>query len=116
MKNKLLNKNFIYLNLILVLYSLSTVSSKYASKNDFLAPKFIMFYGITIAFLFIYAILWQQILKRMQVTSAYANKAIVIIWGMIWGSLLFNEAITLKMISGAVIILFGVYLVVSDSE
>ena len=111
-----LNKNYIYLNLVLILYSLSTVSSKYAAQNDFLTPKFIVFYGITIALLFIYAILWQQILKRMQVTSAYANKAVVIIWGMIWGSLLFNEAITLKMIAGAVMILFGVYLVVSDSE
>ena len=116
MKKRLLNKNFIYLNLILILYSLSTVSSKYASQNDFLTPLFIAFYGITIILLFIYAILWQQILKKIQVTAAYANKAIVVIWGMIWGSLLFNEAITLKMIVGAVIILFGVYLVVSDSE
>ena len=110
------NKNYIYLNIILIMYSLCGVFSKFAAQYPMLSVKFILFYGFSIFILFIYAIFWQQIIKKMNITTAYSNKAIVVIWGMIWGSLLFNEAITLKMIAGAVIILFGVYLVVSDSE
>ena len=111
-----MKKNFIYLNLILILYSFSTVSSKYAAQYAFLSLEFIAFYGITIALLFVYAVLWQQILKKISVTTAYANKAIVVVWGMIWGSVLFNETVTLRMIFGAMLILLGVYWVVSDDE
>ncbi len=110
------NKNYIYLNIILIMYSLCGVFSKFAAQYSLLSFKFFLFYGFSILILFIYAIFWQQIIKKMNITTAYSNKAIVVIWGMIWGSLFFNEAITLKMIIGAVVILFGVYLVVSDSE
>ena len=111
-----LNKHYIYLNFILLLYSMSSVFSKTAAMQEFLSIKFILFYGGTIFILFVYAILWQQIIKNMNLTTAYANKAIVVIWGMIWGVLFFKETITLKMILGAVIIICGIYLVVSDSE
>lgn len=110
------NVKFLCLNVILILYSVSTVSSKYAALHEFFSMGFFAFYGITLAILFVYAVLWQQMLKTIPVTTAYANKAIVVVWGMIWGSVLFNETVTLKMIFGAMLILLGVYWVVSDDE
>ncbi len=64
----------------------------------------------------IYAIAWQQILKRLPLTVAYANKPVSLIWGMIWGSMLFREKITWNMILGAGIIFVGIYLVVTADE
>lgn len=55
-----------------------------------------------------YAIGWQQILKRMPLTVAFANKAITVVWGMLWGFLLFGEEITWQMVVGAIVVITGV--------
>ena len=115
--NKIFNvKYLICLHVVLLLYSISSIFSKMAALQEFLSFDFILFYGGVLFLLFLYAIFWQQIIKKTPLTTAYANKSVVVIWGMIWGSLLFKEHITIKMMVGALIILVGVYLVVSDNE
>ena len=114
-KIKKVNK-YLYLHLLLFFFSFCGVFSKLASQNEFLSMKFIIFYGISILILGIYAILWQQILKKFSLTTAFFNKAITIIWGMLWGIIFFKETITLNMIIGAIIVLIGVGLVVKDYE
>lgn len=109
-------KKYIGLHVMLMLFSLGEVCSKLASAQEFMSFKFILFYGLLILSLFLYAICWQQVLKVMPLTTAYANKSVVIIWGMVWGMLLFHEIITLKMIIGAIIIMAGVYLMVCEDE
>ena len=106
-------KNLFVLHLILVLFSVTSIFSKLAANEEFLSFKFILFYGLVILCLFIYAIAWQQIIKRMPIVTAYANKAVTVIWGIVFGRLIFGEEITLPKIIGAVIIIAGVYLVVS---
>ena len=109
-------KKLATLHLLLLVYSLSGIFSKLASKEIFLSTKFLLFYGVVLTLLFCYAIVWQQVIKRMSLTTAYANKAVLVIWGMVWGNLIFQEAISVQMILGAIIILVGVYLVVSENE
>ena len=76
-------RNYVYLHLLLFLFSFCAVFTKLAAQNEFLSLKFIIFYGISILILGIYAILWQQILKKFDLTTAFFNKAVVVIWGMI---------------------------------
>ena len=64
--------------------------------------------------LFVYAIVWQQLLKKLPLVTAYANKAVTVIWGIVWGYFFFNEGITIYKLIGAVVIVIGVYLVVSS--
>lgn len=109
-------KDYILLHSILLMYSLISVFSKLTSKLDFLTFKFIFYYVIILSILFIYAIVWQQVLKRFPLNTAYANKSIVIIWGIIWGYLFFSEVISISMIIGAFIILVGLILVVNADE
>ena len=52
----------------------------------------------------------------MQLSVAYANRAIVVFWGMLWGKLVFNEEIRPNMIIGAVIIILGILIVVSSDK
>lgn len=113
-KNKI--SKYVYLHILLLCYSFCGVFSKLASQNEFLSTKFIIFYGISILILGIYAIFWQQILKKFSLTTAFFNKAVTIIWGMLWGIIFFKETITLNMIIGAIIVLVGVGLVVKDYE
>ena len=58
----------------------------------------------------LYALGWQQVLKKMSLFMAYSGKAVVILWGLLWGVLLFQETITIRKIIGAVIIMFGIVL------
>lgn len=110
-KNKKV-KMLIFLHILLFSYSFCGVFSKLAAKSDFLSLPFILFYGCSIFILGIYAFFWQQILKRMDLTVAFLNKAIMIIWGIVWGALFFRETITLKMLIGAVVVMIGVIIAI----
>ena len=109
-------KDFVFLHIVLLMYSVGAIFSKIAASKEFLSLQFIFYYGLVIVVLFLYAILWQQILKKLPLTIAFANKAIVVVWGIIWGKLLFGEIIKLNMVIGAIIIVVGIYCVVADNE
>ncbi|NMD37067.1 MAG: transporter [Christensenellaceae bacterium] len=104
------------LNIALLLYSLSTVAMKHAAGSGFLSFQFIALYGLALLLLLIYAFIWQKVLVKLPLTTAYANKGVVVIYGFVFGALLFGEQITVKSVIGAAIVLIGIYLVVSSNE
>ncbi len=101
------------LHILLAMFSLTGVASKFAAAQPFLSPKFIMFYALVLLGLFIYAFAWQQIIKRMPLVTAYANRGATVIWGIIWGYLVFSEEITVKKLIGAAVIICGIVLIVT---
>ena len=103
-------KSYVLLHSILLLYSFCSVFSKMASQQPFLSFPFVAYYVLMLA------ALWQQVLKLLPLTTAFANKAVVMVWGMLWGYFFLGEKITLAMILGAVIVFAGVVLVVSDDK
>lgn len=107
-------KQILFLQLILAVFSLSSVFSKIASSYTFMSMGFIINYGISLLVIFLYAIVWQIILRKFELTTAFSCKAMTVIWGMIWGFLFFNEQIVLKNIIGAIVIIFGIILVVNS--
>ena len=106
----------VLLQVSLLFSSLSGVCSKLAAQQKFLSPMVCVWYGLVLVIMLGYAVIWQQILKRMPLTVAYANRPVGLIWGMIWGALIFSERITWNMILGAGIIFFGIFLVVTSDE
>ena len=106
------------LHVSLLFSSLSGVCSKMASgfTENVFSVSFLFWFGMVFVIMFGYAVIWQQILKRMPLTVAYANKPVGLICGMIWGSLIFGERITWRMIAGAAVIFAGIYLVVTSDE
>ncbi len=95
---------------LLLFYSLGSVLSKLAAGVDPVSWEFLFMYAGIILILGVYAIGWQQILKRLPLTSAYANKAVTVVWGIIWGFLIFNEPLTLGRAIGAVVVMAGIVL------
>lgn len=87
-----------------------------ASQKNFLSLEFIILYGGSIGILLIYAVLWQNILKKFPLNVAYCNKAVVVIYGQMWGALLFKETITLTKLLGIMIIILGIYVIVNEQE
>ena len=109
-------KTILALNILLMFFSLGGIFSKLASKQSFLSLEFILCYGSLLFIMFVYAIGWQQIIKRLPLTTAYANRAVTIVWGIIWGLLIFNEKLNVGKVIGAVIVIAGVLLYVTESE
>ena len=109
-------KYFIILHFELLIYSLGCICSKLAGQYDFLSFWFIFFYGLVILNLGVYAIVWQQIIKKLPLNTAYSNKAVTIAWGILWGFLFFQETIKWNMILGAIIVVIGVIIVVRADE
>lgn len=103
-------KTLIALHLLLFVYSLSGLFSKGASKEPFFSLPFVCLYAGMLLILGIYAIGWQQILKRLSLSLAFANKAVTVVWGMFWGWAAFGEQISFLNLIGAVMVIVGVVL------
>ena len=57
-------KNILILQAVVVVYTLSSVVAKFATGKELFSLSFFLFYGLEIVILGIYAILWQQMIKR----------------------------------------------------
>ena len=108
--------SFLLMHAGFLIYSFYTVLGKIAAKYAFLSLHFCIFYCILIFILFVYAILWQQVLKVIPLSFATANKASTIVWGMLWSYLFFHEEITLKKVIGAIIIISGIILLSTSTK
>ena len=110
-------KVFLALHLLLLLFAGTTVLSKLAAGEAFLSLRFCLFFGGEFVLLGIYALGWQQILKRLPLTVAYTNKAVTLVWSLLFGVLLFHERVGIRQILGCALVVAGVVLFVrADGE
>ncbi|MEG0683112.1 MAG: EamA family transporter [Raoultibacter sp.] len=103
-------KTFLSLHFFLMLYSVTEVLGKSASAYPLSDPRFFLLYGSILLILVVYALGWQQVIKHLPLTTAFANKAVTVFWGIIWGALFFQEAVTPLKLAGVALIIAGVLL------
>ena len=115
-KRKIRPLDIVLLQGNVLIFALSSLMMKLAGGYPFLSWGFILCYGGGILLLGIYAIFWQQFLKRMPLSVAYANRAMSMLWTMVLGALFFQETIRWNMILGAVIIGTGILIMVNADE
>ena len=113
-KRKFQIKGILMLQIVFFIYSIISVVAKFASAQEPFSLNFILLYGLELCVLGVYAILWQQLIKRMELSVAYSNKAVVLLWAMVFGALLFKEQITLTKVAGILLVIVGI--VVLNSE
>ena len=99
-----------------MIFSISSVVANFASKQDFLSLSYFLFYGLEVMILAVYALLWQQVIKKFDISIAYANKAMVLLWGLLWSVLIFHNGITPKEIAGVVLVIAGVIILNKDAK
>lgn len=110
MKKRIQWKDLLMLQSVFFIYSISSVVSKFASGKNLLSFEFILFYGLDVMILGIYALLWQQVIKKFELSIAYANKAITLLWALVWGMVLFHEQITPGKVAGIVLVMIGIFI------
>lgn len=113
-KKKFQIKDILMLQIVFFIYSINSVAAKFASAQEPFSLNFILLYGLELCVLGVYALLWQQLIKRMELSVAYSNKAVVLLWAMVFGTLLFKEQITLTKVAGILLVIAGI--VVLNSE
>ena len=94
--------------LVYLFYSTVSIATKFTSLQEFLSLKYFLGLAIVVAMLGIYAIIWQQVLKRIDLTTAYMFKGTSLIFVLLFSALLFNETITLWNVVGAAFIVGGI--------
>lgn len=107
MKKKITIKDVLFLQAVILIFTISSIAAKFASGESFLSGGFLLFYGVEIAMLGLYALLWQQVIKKFQLSVAYANKAMSLIWSMIWAVFIFKNQITVQNIIGVILVIAG---------
>lgn len=107
-----MSKQVTYIALIAVnfLYACESLCTKYASQYEFLSLKYCIGMIGAIGILGAYAICWQQILKRVELSTAYMFKGTSLIFVMLLAFALLGEQITMMNIIGAAVIIFGITL------
>jgi len=113
-KSKIKTYGIIYL--CYLLFSVSLVVANFAGTFPLVSIQAIGLYGLAFMLFGIFALVWQQVLKRLPLTIAHANRAVTIIYGMFFGAVLFGETISLNMIIGALIIIAGIVLIVRNNK
>lgn len=106
-------RSYCILYFAFLIYSVSSVCAKLAARQDVLI-RIVAFIGLEVVCLGVYALIWQQALKRFSLVTAMASKGIVVIFNLIWSFLLFKEEITIWNLIGAAVIIGGIWMVSSD--
>lgn len=109
-------KDYILLHLLLFINTFGSVCSKMAARRPVFSLPFFVLYGTMLLILAIYAVFWQQIIKKMPLSTAYLNKPVAMLWGILWGVLIFDEQVTFKMLAGAIVTIAGIIMVVRSNE
>lgn len=109
-------KKLIFLQAIIIIYTISGVMAKMASVSVDEPLRMLLFLGLEFVILAVYAVLWQQMIKRFELSVAYANRSMAILWSMIWAVLFFRDEITMKNILGVLIVLAGTIIVNMDAK
>ncbi|MDD3268865.1 MAG: EamA family transporter [Syntrophomonadaceae bacterium] len=109
-------KDIALLQLSTFILSLGAIVAKQASGFKMFSVDFISYYLLEIFIIGVYAILWQQIIKKFEISVAYANKGTLIIWTMIWAVLFFQETVSINNVLGAALVIAGIIMVFKDDK
>ncbi len=113
-KKKITFASILLIQAAVIIYTGSGICSKMTSNYEAFSRGWIFWVFLEVVFLGLYAVFWQQIIKRYDLSIAYANRALAIFWSMLWAFLIFRERVTLKNIIGVLVIFAGIMLVNRD--
>ena len=107
---------YIVLIFINLLYTCVSLFTKYASQQEFMSWNYMLGLFGAIGVMGLYAVLWQQVLKRVELSMAYMFKGTSLIFVMLLAHILFGEQITWNNVVGAIIIIGGIVLFANSAE
>ena len=108
-------KKILFLHLIFFSYSFIGILCKKAALISWFSYKFVILIFSILLLLILYAFVWQQVLKKIPLSTAFAHKSVTVFWNYLWGAFIFNEIITVNKLIGAAFVIVGI-IIYSYSE
>lgn len=93
-----------------LVYACTSIFTKMASRQEILSWPYLLWIACAIGVMGLYALLWQQVIAKMLLSTAYMFKGTSLIFVLLFSALLFGEAITLNNLIGSAIIIAGIVL------
>lgn len=120
-------KSILLIQAAVIIYTFSSVCSKIASSHSgsialfgrtisWLSPEGYLWIFLELVCLGCYAIFWQQIIKKFDLSIAYANRAFAIFWTFLWSVLIFHEEVRPVRLIAIVIVFLGILIVNGDAD
>ena len=109
-------KNIVVLQAVVIVYTLSSVVAKFATGKELFSFSFFLFYGLEVFILGVYALLWQQMIKKFDLSVAYANRAMALLWSAVWAVILFGDRLGEKRLFGIFLVIVGTVIVNLDQQ
>jgi len=91
-----------------MLYASVGICTKLAAQQEMMSLPYLLWFFSAIIIIGIYALLWQQVLRKIELSTAYLFKGTTLIFTMLIAAFLFGEAITIANIAGSIIIITGI--------
>lgn len=91
-------------------YACTSICTRSAAQYEFMSLSYCLWFIAAVGVMGAYALCWQQILKRVELSMAYMFKGTSLIFIMLLAWVLFGEQITLHNIIGACVIMIGIAL------
>ena len=95
------------------IYSISGIFAKFAALQVTIVKTF-FFIAIEFIVLVFYALVWQQVLKKFQLTIAMSCKGVTLLYALCWSVFIFHETLTIWNIIGAILVIIGIMVVARD--
>ncbi len=108
-------KQLLLLQGVVIIYTISTVMAKFSSAGETLG-RFLIFFGLELFFLGIYALFWQQLIKRFPLSLAYANRAMALLWSALWARIIFGEEIGIRQLAGIGLVIVGILIINTEKQ
>ena len=104
------SKLLIFLLGVNLIYACTSIFTKMASRQEMMSLPYLLWIAGAVGVMGVYAMLWQQVIARMPLSTAYMFKGTSLIFVLLISALLFGEAITLNNVIGSAIIILGIVL------
>jgi drug/metabolite transporter (DMT)-like permease len=93
-----------------LVYACTSIFTKMASRQEILSWPYLLWIAGAVGVMGLYALLWQQVIARMPLSTAYMFKGTSLVFVLLISALLFGEAITTNNLIGSAIIITGIVL------
>lgn len=107
-------KTVIKLQMVVLIYTFASIFAKLASGEKIFSLSFFLFTGLELAVLFLYALVWQQVMKKTELTVAYANREMYLLWSLLWAVVFFDNEITPANVIGCVLVIAGTMVITGE--
>lgn len=106
---------YLLLHVMLFVFAASGIFSKLAGRQvEWL--YFALCMGVVFLIMLIYAIAWQQIVKKIPLSIAFVNKSVTVLWSLLFGIVFFDESLTAGKVLGVALVMVGMIVYTSAGE